>query len=223
MVWFLRTFSDTLTGTFPHSFPPSVHLPPYSLTRVLSLLPVPPIRSLARCYSSLQIWFFLKPVTLDIFLLSAWGVFIGIVVPSWHGSKFTAQPRAMLELCFPGTAPRSVSPHHLLFLYSPWAENSSHIFKWLGKKIKRLIFHNIRITPCHTRKLKRHEIQVLVPINKVALERGQAHSFACYLWLLSGNNSKVESLVSGYVPHKSLNSWLAGLSEEMLDHSCHGV
>lgn len=67
-----------------------------------------------------------------------------------------------------------------------------------GKKKSRLIFHNIRITPCHTR--KRHEIQVLVPINKVALECGQAHSFACYLGLLSGNNSEVET--SGY--------WLGG-------------
>ena len=47
---------------------------------------------------------------------------------------------------------------HHLYLYSLWAKNGSNIFKWLGKKLKRRIFHGM---------WKSCEIWISASINKV--------------------------------------------------------
>ena len=57
------------------------------------------------------------------------------------------------------------------WLHSPQAKNSFYIFKWSGKKIKKLnIFHDL---------WKIYKIQIPLPINKVLLEKNNAHFFLC--------------------------------------------
>lgn len=90
--------------------------------------------------------------------------------------------------------PRAKSSLLLVFMYNP---PTVHKLRWLlhfangWKKIKSILFRDT---------WKLHEIQTLVPTNKVLVEHIHAQVFPCHLWLLMCYSSKWEAATKAVLP-----------------------